>query len=91
MPRNATPARRKAATVIGATEGRGGSPASEKAVAVGRLRGARSDAALSSLQTTIETMFKLPRGSVLLVAPGRRRMDEDATVRDLRERWEKAR
>ena len=91
MPRTPTPARRKAASTTSASRSRGGSPAGEKTATAGRVRAARSDAALPSLQATIETMFKLPRGSVLLVAPGRRRMGEDAKVQDLRERWEKAR
>lgn len=55
-----------------------------------RVRGARSDASLVKLQATIEDHFKLPRGSVQLVAPGRRRMDEADRVEDLRAKWDKA-
>lgn len=68
-------------------------PAAKKARAKpgdARVRGARSDASLVKLQATIEDHFKLPRGSVQLVAPGRRRMEETDRVKDLRARWDKA-
>lgn len=68
-------------------------PAAKKAKAKPvetRVRSARSDASLVKLQVTIEDQFKLPRGSVQLVAPGRRRMGETDRVEDLRAKWEKS-
>ena len=53
----------------------------------GRVRAARSTASLSGIQASIEKQFKLPKGSVALVAPGRRKMDDDAVIQDLRDRW----
>ncbi len=53
----------------------------------GRVRAARSTASLAGIQASIEKQFKLPKGSVVLVAPGRRKMDDDAVIQDLRDRW----
>ncbi len=56
---------------------------------IGRSRGARGDALLTNLQSTIEKAFRLPEGSVKLIAPGNRKLDEGAKLEDLRARWEK--
>jgi hypothetical protein len=61
--------------------------AASGAASGGRVRGARSTASLATIQASIEKQFKLPKGSVALVAPGRRTMDDTAVVQDLRDRW----
>ena len=84
---------RKAATVIKKNSPRSQVKAdrpvaaSGAASAGGRVRGARSTASLATIQASIEKQFKLPKGSVALVAPGRRKMDDTAVVQDLRDRW----
>ncbi len=55
-----------------------------------RYRSARSDARISSIQRSIEEVFGLPEGSVVLQGPDRRALRGDAFVRTLRRRWENA-
>lgn len=56
---------------------------------VARSRAARSDALITNMQKTIEDMFGLPEGSVKLTAPRRSiKLDEGATVGDLRQLWD---
>ena len=63
-------------------------PKSPKTTA-GRVRSARSDALLTRMQSTIETTFGLPVGSVKLVGPRKsvKKLHEESTVGDLRTLW----
>lgn len=54
----------------------------------GRLRAARSDARLGAIKRTIESVFGLPEGSVLLCGPDKKPLRADATVGTLRSRWD---
>lgn len=53
----------------------------------GRLRAARSDASVGTIRQTIEDVFGLPAGSVVLCGPDRRPLRADATIATLRRRW----
>lgn len=54
-----------------------------------RVRAARSDASIVKMQATIEAAFGLPEGSVKLVGPRKNvRLDDAATVGDLRALWQ---
>jgi hypothetical protein len=52
-----------------------------------RFTDAHSDGKLSTLIRTILKTYNLPKGSVLIVKPDRRRMRRDATVFALRKAW----
>jgi hypothetical protein len=52
-----------------------------------RFRKARRDALIGSLQTTIESKFGLPSGSVKLVHPSGRRARSNSSVQAFKNRW----
>ena len=52
-----------------------------------RIRKAKSDAALSSIQSTMEKTFDLPIGSIRLFYPSGRKARTDSTVGALRDHW----
>jgi hypothetical protein len=53
-----------------------------------RVRAARKDASVGSVRKTIERIFGLPEGSVLLCGPDRVVLRSDARIGTLRKRWE---
>lgn len=53
-----------------------------------RVRAARKDASVGSVRKTIERIFGLPKGSVLLCGPDRVSLRSDARIGTLRKRWE---
>lgn len=53
-----------------------------------RFRTARADASLGSIKRTIEGVFGLPEGSVLLCGPDGKPLRNNAKVATLRKRWE---
>lgn len=58
-------------------------------VKIGRVRRARADASVKSIQKNIERIFGLPIGSVKLTRPSGRAFNEDAKMIDFRNAWEK--
>ena len=54
----------------------------------GRLRAARADAKVGRVRSTIEDLFGLPEGSVILCGPDRKPLRADASIATLRRRWE---
>ena len=54
----------------------------------GRLRAARTDAAVGSIRAAIENLFGLPEGSVKLCGPDGSLLRTDATIATPRRRWE---
>ena len=53
-----------------------------------RVRAARKDASVGTVRKTIERIFGLPEGSVLLCGPDRVALRSDARIGTLRKRWE---
>lgn len=54
---------------------------------VGRVRRARADASVKSIQKNIEKTFGLPLGSVKLIRPSGRAFDENSKMIDFRSAW----
>jgi hypothetical protein len=61
-----------------------------KANSAKRSKAGRSDAGLPAMIRTIEKTYKLPEGSVQLVYPSGRKVRSDATVGNLRKKWQKS-
>lgn len=53
-----------------------------------RVRSARSDASISSIRRTIESVFGLPEGSVALRGPDGKNIKGNASIATLRKRWQ---
>jgi hypothetical protein len=71
---------------LDATEVQQGSEEKRPKVAK-RHRAARSDSTVGSVQRTIETLFKLPEGSVRLVNPDKTFLKSNQLIGSLRKRW----
>jgi hypothetical protein len=55
-----------------------------------RFRAARSDASVSSISRRIERDYQLPVGSVRIVSPSGRRLNDESTIGILLVKWAKA-
>lgn len=55
-----------------------------------RFKVARSDASVKSIQSTIEKVFGLPRGSVCLLTPGNKKANMRSSIKKLRDNWKNA-
>lgn len=52
-----------------------------------RFKVARSDASVKSIQSKIEKVFGLPRGSVCLLTPENKKASPKSLIKKLRDRW----
>lgn len=55
-----------------------------------RFKAAKSNASIKSIQTSIEKVFGLPRGSVQLITPEKRPAGLKSKVKSLRDLWKTA-
>ena len=55
-----------------------------------RLRAAKANGSVGTLQRTIERTFNLPGGCIRIIRPSGRKMDADLKVQRLREVWDLA-